>query len=163
MGAVNFDLETFDERVAETVLSWVGSREEADRWASAGNRALEPALLSEWHAEPFVHPYVGRAGGELVGYGEVWHDPDAGEAELARILVAPDRRGRGVGRRLVALLADRAREAGFDAIWLRVVGDNRAAIACYRAAGFVRASAAEETAFNEGQPTEYAWYRVAQP
>ena len=96
---------------------------------------------------------MGRAGEEIVGYGEVWHDPAAGEAELARILVAPDRRGRGVGRRLVALLADRARAAGFDAIWLRVVADNRAAIACYRAAGFVRASAAEESAFNEGQPT----------
>jgi ribosomal protein S18 acetylase RimI-like enzyme len=144
------------------VLGWVADREEADRWASAGSRALEPELLREWHAEPDVHPYVCLDGEELVGYGEVWEDREENEAELARILVDPARRGEGIGRRLTALLCGRAAEAGFDDIWLRVVPANEPALAAYRAAGFVRASAEEEAAFNAGQPCAYVWLRLAE-
>ena len=57
--------------------------------------------------------------------------------ELARILVDPALRRRGIGRRLTALLGERARAAGFVDVWLRVVPDNEPALAAYRAAGFV--------------------------
>ena len=107
-------LEPFVEAHAGTVLGWVESAEEAERWASAGSRALEPALLHEWHADPEVRPYLCFAGGEPVGYGEVWEDREADEAELARILVDPALRRRGIGRRLTALLGERARAAGFS-------------------------------------------------
>jgi ribosomal protein S18 acetylase RimI-like enzyme len=156
-------LEPFREADATAVLGWVAGREEADRWASAGSRVLEPELLREWHADPDVHPYVCLDGEELVGYGEVWEDREEGEAELARILVDPARRGRGIGRRLTALLGERAAEAGFGNIWLRVVPDNGPALAAYSAAGFVRASDEEEAAFNAGQPCAYVWMRLARP
>jgi len=158
--AVELELQPFHARHAELVLSWVRSREEADRWASAGARELRPELLREWHADADVHPYLCVDGGEPVGYGEVWHDGEAGEAELARILVAPEERGRGVGRALTRLLAAKARAAGFDEVWLRVVPDNEQAIAAYRAAGFARASEKEERAFNVGQPLAYVWMRL---
>lgn len=86
---------------------------------------------------------------------EVWEDQTEGEAELAKILVAPDVRGRGVGRRFVGLLVQRARERGFDEIWLRVLPSNAPALACYVHAGFVRARPEEEARFNEGQPRAY--------
>jgi ribosomal protein S18 acetylase RimI-like enzyme len=98
-----------------------------------------------------------------VAYGEVWHDGVAGEAELARILVAPEERGRGVGRALTRLLAAEARAAGFDEVWLRVVPDNEQAIAAYRAAGFVRTSEEEERVFNEDQRLAYVWMRLELP
>jgi ribosomal protein S18 acetylase RimI-like enzyme len=158
---VNLTLAPFDETQAGVVLGWIRTRQEADRWASAGHRDLEAALLREWHSDPDVRPFVCVEDGLLVGYGEVWDDAEADEAELARIVVAPDRRGEGVGRRLVELLVEQARAAGFDDVWLRVVPDNAAAIACYRGAGFIRATAEEETAFNEGQPTEYVWMRAS--
>ena len=154
-------LEPFVEAHARTVLGWVESAEEADRWASAGSRVLEPALLREWHADPEVRPYVGFEGSEPVGYGEVWEDRDADEAELARILVAPALRRRGIGRRLTALLGERARESGFADVWLRVVPDNEPALAAYRAAGFVRTSPEEEASFNDGQPCAYVWMKLS--
>ena len=98
--------------------------------------------------------------GQVVGYGEVWEDPDEGEAELARIVVDPALRGEGMGRRLVTLLAREARRLGYDNVWLRVAPDNAAALASYGAAGFTRATLEVEAAFNTGQPHAYAWMRA---
>jgi [ribosomal protein S18]-alanine N-acetyltransferase len=154
-------LEPFQEEHAAIVLGWVGSAEEAERWASVGSRALEPALFREWHADPEVVPFVCLDGAAPVGYGEVWEDRQANEAELARILVDPALRGRGIGRRLTVLLGERARAAGFEEVWLRVVPDNEQALAAYRAAGFERASSDEEASFNAGQPCEYVWMKLA--
>jgi putative acetyltransferase len=65
-------------------------------------------------------------------------DPGTGlEAELAELYVRPQARGGGVARALVAramaLLADR--HVTFACVWTR--DDNPAALAAYRAAGFV--------------------------
>jgi ribosomal protein S18 acetylase RimI-like enzyme len=158
---VTLELVPFEPAHGRTVLGWVRSRAEAARWANAGDRDLTPAVFGEWHADPDVHPYLCLEEGRPVGYGEVWEDAAEGEAELARILVDPAERGRGVGRALTLLLAERARAAGFDAVWLRVVPDNEAALRAYAAAGFVRAGADEERAFNRGQPRRYAWLRDA--
>ncbi len=76
--------------------------------------------FARWHAEAGVHPYV-LADGDPVAYGEVWEDREEDEAELARVIVAPPMRGRGVGRTLIASLAGEARAMGFDEIWVRVV------------------------------------------
>jgi ribosomal protein S18 acetylase RimI-like enzyme len=156
-------LRRFEAADADIVLGWIGSPEEAGRWASAGRLELVPALFTEWHADPDVHPYVALAadGGRPVGYGEVWHDGEAHEAELARIVVDPARRGRGIGRALTAGLLERARAADIDEVWLRVVPGNEPALRAYAAAGFARASADEESAFNCGQPVAYVWMRWA--
>lgn len=153
-------LTPFDETHAETVLGWVQSSAELDAWASAGNSELSPALFRGWHADPDVHPFLLFDESRLCGYGEVWEDRAEDEAELARILVAPEARGRGIGRRFVGLLVQRARERGFDEIWLRVLPTNTPALASYRHAGFVRARPEEEARFNEGQPRAYVWMRL---
>jgi ribosomal protein S18 acetylase RimI-like enzyme len=153
-------LSPFQEAHAATVLGWIRSPEEAEAWASIHLDEVGVERLRRWHEDPDVHPYVGLARGGLVGYGEVWEDAEAREAELARIVVAPELRGRGLGRRLTRLLAERAQDAGFAEIWLRVVASNSAALAAYRSAGFVRAAAAQERLFNEGQPREYVWMRL---
>jgi ribosomal protein S18 acetylase RimI-like enzyme len=157
---VKLALEPFDEAHAGTVLGWVRSPSELDAWASVGGSEPSLALFREWHADPDVHPFFLFAEGRLCGYGEVWEDPAEEEAELARILVAPDLRGRGIGRRFVGLLAQRALDRGFDEIWLRVLPWNAPALASYRHAGFVRAKPEEEARFNEGQPRAYVWMRL---
>ena len=96
-----------------------------------------------------------------MAYGELWDDADEDEVELARILVDPSRRGQGVGRAFTAALTERAASLGRAETWLRVLPENGPAIACYRAAGYERASAPEETAFNAGQPVPYVWMRPA--
>ena len=98
-------------------------------------------------------------GDTVVGYGEVWEDPEEDEAELARLLVAPELRGRRHGRALTRALAGEAHRRGFDAVWLRVVPDNRVARRAYDAAGFVRATPEQEAAFNVNQPRVYVWMR----
>jgi ribosomal protein S18 acetylase RimI-like enzyme len=124
---------------APEIVSWARSPGELEHWVGSVTFPPQPDLVAEWHRDPDVHPYLFVVGDELAGYGEVWHDREESEAELARIIVAPARRGRGLGRVLVELLAAEAKSAGFSAVWLRVVPTNTPAVACYRAAGFVRA------------------------
>lgn len=66
------------------------------------------------------------------------------------------RRGRGVGRRLVAALVEEAR-LHHPSVCLRVVENNTAARRCYAAAGLTRVSRQEEQEWNRGQPVAYVW------
>lgn len=144
---------------AVTVAAWVTSPEEAMRWSGVTTWPVPAELFATWHAEADTAPFLLVDDGEAVAYGELWEDE--AEIELARLLVDPSLRGRGVGRRLVAALVAEAHRRGFDEVWLRVVPENEPAIRCYAAAGFVRAPAAEEAEFNRPQPREYAWMRYA--
>jgi ribosomal protein S18 acetylase RimI-like enzyme len=76
--------------------------------------------------------------------------------ELARLIIAPERRGRGVGRAMVELLTERARQF-YSAVIVRVHEDNQAALHCYATAGFDRVDAAEQEEWNRGQPAAYVW------
>jgi ribosomal protein S18 acetylase RimI-like enzyme len=142
------------------VLSWARTGEEQRRWASIAQPDPDESIFDRWHAVAGVHAYELDADDVPIGYGEVWEDPDEGEAELARIIVAPEWRGRGFGRALVSFLARRAKDAGFCDIWVRVVPANATAIATYASAGFERASDEDEMRFNAGQPERYVWMRL---
>ncbi len=158
---MDVELADFEDAYADFVVGWVRSAREADDWASLDEGSLDRSVFATWHDELGVVPCVGLVGDAVCAYGEVWEDHAEQEAELARIIVAPHRRGQGIGRRFVSLLVSEAERRGFAAIWLRVVPLNRAAIACYRGAGFERATTAEEAAFNANQPRGYVWMRHA--
>ena len=57
-------------------------------------------------------------------------------AEVLRVVVRPDRRERGIARRLVGLGMDWADAAGADRILLEVRYDNDRGLSLYKAAGF---------------------------
>jgi ribosomal protein S18 acetylase RimI-like enzyme len=85
------------------------------------------------------HILVARAAdGRAVGLcWIVLFDPGTGlEAEVAELYVRPEGRGQGVAHRLMTEAMDvlREREVTFACVWTR--GDNPAALAAYRAAGF---------------------------
>lgn len=62
--------------------------------------------------------------------------PDKGtEMFLYELSVAEGHRNRGIGRALVAALADLARAQGCYGMWVGTEPDNAAALAAYRAAG----------------------------
>jgi ribosomal-protein-alanine N-acetyltransferase len=157
---VKLALADFRDENAAAVLGWVRTVQEAADWASVPFLRLRPAIFEEWHAEHGVVPSVGLLDGEPCAYGEIWEDREQREAELARIIVAPTRRGQGIGRAFVARLAAEARGRGFADVWVRVVPGNEPAIACYRAAGFVRASAEVEHACNLEQERDYVWMQL---
>ena len=76
----------------------------------------------------------GGEGGALSGYA--CFRLGAGEAELLRVAVAPEARGRGIARQLIAAGFERLRAAGIASCFLEVRPGNASALAVYRALGF---------------------------
>jgi ribosomal-protein-alanine N-acetyltransferase len=60
----------------------------------------------------------------------------AGEAHILNLCVSDEYRGRGVGRRMLASLVDRATAAGMSEAFLEVRPSNTAAIRLYLSVGF---------------------------
>lgn len=160
-GQAELRLGDFQEEHAETILSWVSSAEDALGWAETPFLRIGPDLFDSWHAQPGVVPCVGWLGDELCAYGHVWEDHAEREAEIARVIVAPERRRQGIGRTFAALLGAEATRRGFEVVLARTVRANRAAFACYRAAGFVRMEREDEVAMNFDQTEDYVWLRYA--
>jgi ribosomal-protein-alanine N-acetyltransferase len=71
---------------------------------------------------------------EIVGYGVL--SIGAGEAHVLNICVAEGDRGRGLGRRLLLHLIDRARGAGARDVFLEVRPSNPVALHLYLTEGF---------------------------
>ena len=81
-----------------------------------------------------VYARVAELNGELAGYSMAWLG--AGTGHLGNLAVVPGRRRRGVARRLVEDLLDRALETGAATLSLEVRVSNFAAQGLYRAHGF---------------------------
>jgi ribosomal-protein-alanine N-acetyltransferase len=78
---------------------------------------------------------VGEAGGVIVAYGVLMMGP--GEAQILNLTVAPAARRRGLARALLRRFLDDAGRLGAEQCFLEVRLSNAAAIALYRAEGFV--------------------------
>ena len=87
------------------------------------------------------HYIVARAGRELVGYAGLWFvaDPAGDQAHITNIVVAPERRRQGVGRRLMLELADVVVGRGCVAWTLEVRVSSTGAQDLYRRFGFAPA------------------------
>jgi len=78
-------------------------------------------------------------GGMLCGFGQYYLR--AGRCHLARLAIAPARRGRGLGARLIELLSDEGKAAlGVEHCSLFVSIANTTALALYERLGFARAA-----------------------
>jgi ribosomal protein S18 acetylase RimI-like enzyme len=157
MGYPEFLVES-RESDAREIVRWATSLEEVRRWAgSAGGWPVDESVFRRWHADPDVKAYVLCDAEVPVGYGEVWTDEAEQEVELGRVIVRPASRGRGVGRRFVRLLLERACVSGLPDAFVRVVPENGAALACYRGVGFSPVPEPERERYNRGQPVDYVW------
>ncbi len=88
--------------------------------------------------------YAAPTGGLYLAYADdaavataAWTRVNDGQAEIKRVYVQPQARGRGIGQALSKHLADVVRERGFRQMVLSTWGDNAGAIALYRKLGFV--------------------------
>src|ERR1700685_1466427 len=90
----------FDPAHVAVVAGWPLSAQEAEWWCGAGPFPVPARTVADWQQEEGVHACMLLADGVIAGYGELWVDADAGEVELARIIVAPAARGNGLGRAL---------------------------------------------------------------
>ena len=94
---------------------------------------------------------VRSAGGGAVGCGAV-RGIGAGTGEIKRMWLAPEVRGRGVGRRLLAALEDEARRLGYRALRLDTRRELVEAVSLYRSAGY------REVADYNANPDADAWF-----
>ena len=101
------ELVDFQLSFAPQIAQWAVGPEDLDHWASL-RQAATPATFAAWHADPDVRPRVLLEGGPIA-YGELWISSEEDEVEFGRLLVAPQHRGRGVGRALVRALLQEAR------------------------------------------------------
>jgi diaminopimelate epimerase len=161
----SFTLIPFESRHAESVLKWVLGREEAAAWAGLPEVPLDPAIFARWHVDPEIHASILLRDGTPVGYGEIWENFETDAVELARLIVDPSARGRGIGRILIDRLCAAAAATGSNTAFLRVRPDNTQAIRCYQWAAFRRISSEQERRYNLGQPIEYVWMsrEIARP
>jgi [ribosomal protein S18]-alanine N-acetyltransferase len=153
-------LETFDPTRAELVASWAVGDEVVRSWCARDDGTVPADVVAAWSQADDVEAYLfWDDSGQPVAYGELWLDDEEGEVELARLLVAPEQRGRGVGRALTRALSDRAHRTHpeLPAVILRVRPENQQGIRAYAAAGFVAVPADEQVTWNEGQRFDYHW------
>ncbi|MFT4227894.1 GNAT family N-acetyltransferase [Micropruina sp.] len=107
-------------------------------WSSRGSRQARStdALVSR-QARPTAGAESGSRPTELGLLGVATFQLVADTADLHRVVVAPDQRGRGIGRALVEAGITWAAERHGQRMLLEVEHDNEAALALYRRLGFL--------------------------
>lgn len=104
-------------------------------------RSSVSGMLDELGAEALVAELGGTpVGFALLGYQTLqrdygpWRRPTA--ARLNAIAVAPEREGRGIGRRLLVAVEEAARASGAVSIWLMTAESNRRARSLFGSGGY---------------------------
>ena len=103
---------------------------------------LSPERQRAWlavHDSPRYPLTVDDEGGRIAGWSSLkpWSDRCAyARAAEISVYVHRDRRGRGVGRRLLKDMLERARAAGLGVVLARIAGENEVSMAIFRRAGF---------------------------
>jgi ribosomal protein S18 acetylase RimI-like enzyme len=140
------------------VAGWATSAQEVALLCGREEYPFPPELVDGWRtvAED-IHSYLFFDGENPVGYGELWLDDGEDEVELARIIVAPDLRGKGIGTAFVRALLGPAVAAGFADVFLRVRPENEPAIKTYLRVGFQPVDEQLAAEWNEPQPIDYVW------
>lgn len=100
-------------------------------------RYFHPANTDRW--------LIIEAEGEPVGAVALYDlSPDGDEAEWGRFVVAPEHRGRGLGRRSLELLIGHARAIGVRYLRCEVLAGNTVAEELYRRLGFAETGSTED-------------------
>ncbi|ABQ68225.1 GCN5-related N-acetyltransferase [Rhizorhabdus wittichii RW1] len=128
----------------DALAGWFASPAEAVLWGGPQvawplTAAQFAAMLAEGDAVPPQRRcWSAWQGGAMVGHGQAVYDRAGGSARLARIAIAPARRGEGLGGPMLdALLRELFADPAIGRVDLNVYTHNRRAIALYRRLGFV--------------------------
>ena len=122
----------------KVVMAWVHDPEQLRLWG--GPKLSWPlksvALWREMEAEAFPPYALMEDGNYLAGFGQILlREP--GTAHLGRIILSPERRGRGLGRVLVEKLIAKGTELYHpQRFTLNVYRRNLPAVATYQSIGF---------------------------
>jgi ribosomal protein S18 acetylase RimI-like enzyme len=152
------ELRAFEDRYTAMVAGWARSAQEVGLLSGRNEFPFPAEILGSWRkVADDIKAYLYFDGETPVGYGELWLDDEEDEVELARIIVAPDLRGKGIGTSFVQALLQPALGAGYADVFLRVRPDNEPAIRTYLRVGFQPVDEALAAEWNEPQPIDYTW------
>ena len=101
--------------------------------------------------------WIAEADGEAVGTITL-SDEGGGLGRLGHLVLTPETRGTGAGRRLVEHVLEAARAAGYERLELATFSDLTAAGGLYRGVGFVNVST--EHAVRWGRAMEWQLYEL---
>jgi GNAT superfamily N-acetyltransferase len=132
MERVSIRRETYGSGVARPLTDALKA-ELTGRYDGVGGSGSEPPASDFEPPDGFFA--VAELGGSPVGCGGVCRY-DATTAELRRMYVAPEARGNGVSRALLAALEDAARALGYRALRLETGNRQPEAIGLYASADF---------------------------
>jgi ribosomal protein S18 acetylase RimI-like enzyme len=117
-------------------LAGVPARDRGDSWRR------RRSLYRSWLSAPGAFVATAEEDGDVVGYAVVspgdgfqaWASAER-VADVHDLVVAPDRRGRGVGAALMEAVEQQLAAAGFRELRIRVVDANDGALRFYRSRG----------------------------
>lgn len=124
--------EPFD---APDVLALVRAQQEEMRGLYDGVGDIGPPRDAAMFEPPAGRFLVARIDGKAVACGGICRF-DTTRAELKRMYVVPDARGRGLGRVLLAALEDEARRLGYVGIVLETGDRQPESLGLYASAGY---------------------------
>jgi GNAT superfamily N-acetyltransferase len=129
---IKIKIVAYDDPAVQLLLAEVMD-ELAQRYGGSGDDT--PVAAADF-AAPRGAFFVADDGGRLIGCA-AWrrHDDDA---ELKRMFTTKAARGRGLARRLLAVIEESARAAGLKRVILETGSKQPEAIALYESAGYVR-------------------------
>jgi ribosomal protein S18 acetylase RimI-like enzyme len=97
-----------------------------------------------------VATWIAEENGQIAGFAIVEWSESESTAYIQTVEVAPEMRGRGVGRELLGRIESSARRAGAGLIWLHVEETNAAALRLYEAQGY-RCEGRQENYYPQGR------------
>lgn len=135
MTELDIRLTRYGSRVA-TELTTAALAELSERYGGDGDTT--PILPGEFDPPEggFLVAYVDHVPAGCVGWRTLADDETT--AELKRLYVAPEFRGAGLARALLAAVEDSARQAGRKRIWLETGTAQPEAIGLYEQSGYQR-------------------------
>lgn len=119
------------------IMSWFPDRESCETWGGPQFRYpfTESSFVEDLRLDETTSLCLLGEDDELLGFGQYYLRE--GRCHLARLVVPPEKRGRGLGQRLIALLIEAGCEhLGVDESSLFVLAHNEPAVRCYRSLGF---------------------------
>lgn len=121
----------------DALMEWFSSAEDIRVWGGPTFRFpfTRETFCEDIHWQKIASYCLRNPGGTRVAFGQLYDRNE--RIHLARLVVAPGSRGRGVGKRLVRMLME-AGSAGLSrrGYSLFVLRDNDAACRCYESLGF---------------------------
>jgi ribosomal protein S18 acetylase RimI-like enzyme len=137
-------LRRFEPRDDASLISWLRTPEELYLFTGPRLRwPLDTTQLDGLRADESFTPFTAELDGAAVGHIELVSTGE-GRARVARVLIAPELQGRGLGEQLVRAVLAEARARGIRSLTLFVLPDNARAIALYEKLGFEHRGPSEQ-------------------